>query len=112
MARYMLVYKGEATSMEEMTPEEGAEVMAKWMAWMGKIGPAMSDVGSPFGPGSSVVDDGSMGSAASLTGYSIVEAENMDAAVSLTDGHPYLSDGGGNYAIDVFELLPVPFEAD
>ena len=112
MARYMLVYKGEATSMEDMTPEEGAEVMAKWMAWMGKIGPAMSDVGSPFGPGSSVVDDGSMGSAASLTGYSIVEAENMDAAVSLTDGHPYLSDGGGNYAIDVFELLPVPFEAD
>ena len=112
MPQFMLVYKGEATSMEDMTPEQGAEVMAKWGAWMQKIGPALADVGSPFGPGSSVVDDGSTGTAASLTGYSIVEADSMDAAVSLTDGHPYLSDGGGDYAIDIFELLPVPFEAD
>jgi hypothetical protein len=112
MPQFMLVYKGEATDMADMTPEQGAEVMAKWGAWMERIGPALADVGSPFGPSTSVVDDGSSGSAGSFTGYSIVSAGSLDAAVSLTDGHPYLSEGKGDYAIDVFELMPVPFEND
>ncbi|MGI9610796.1 MAG: YciI family protein [Acidimicrobiia bacterium] len=110
MAKFMMIYKGEATDMSEMTPEQGAEVMAKWGAWMGKVGPALTDVGSPFGPGVSVVDDGSTGQPASLTGYSIVEADDLAGAQALADGHPYLSDGAGDYAIEIFELMPVPFE--
>ncbi len=111
MPKYMMIYKGEATDMSEMTPEQGAEVMAKWGAWMEKVGPALTDIGTPFGPGSSKVDDGSAGAATSLTGYSIVEAADMSGAEALTEGHPYLAEGKGNYAIDVFELMPVPFEA-
>lgn len=110
MARYMYVYKGEATDMSEMTPEEGQAIMEKWGAWMGKIGNALVDVGAPYGPGSSLVDDGSTGAASASTGYSIVEADDMAHAQSLADGHPYLSEGNGNYAIDIFELMPVPFE--
>jgi hypothetical protein len=105
-----MVYKGEATDMSEMTPEQGAEVMAKWGAWMQTVGGALVDIGSPFGPGRSVVDDGSNGVPASLTGYSIVAADNLEAAAALTKGHPYLSEGKGNYSIEVFEMLPVPFE--
>ena len=108
MAKFMFVYKGEATDMADMTPEEGAEVMAKWGAWMEEVGSALADVGAPFGPGHSVVDDGSTGTAASLTGYSIVEADDLSQAKALTKGHPYLSEGKGDYAIDVFELMPVP----
>lgn len=110
MPKYMMIYKGEATDMSEMTPEQGAEVMAKWGVWMEKVGPALTDVGSPFGPGASVVDDGSIGTASATTGYSIVEAADLAAAQGLADGHPYLSEGKGNYAIDVFEMMPVPFE--
>ncbi len=105
-----MIYKGEATDMSEMTPEEGQAVMAKWGAWMEQVGSALTDVGSPFGPGTSVVDDGTSGTATSLTGYSIVEAADIDAAKALTAGHPFLSEGKGDYAIDIFELLPVPFE--
>ena len=105
-----MIYKGEATDMAEMTPEEGAAVLAKWGEWMGKVGSALVDVGSPFGPGKSIVDDGSTGDAVSLTGYSIVDANDLDHAQSLTEGHPYLSDGAGNYSIELFELMPVPFE--
>lgn len=111
MPKYMMIYKGEATDMSEMTPEQGAEVMAKWDVWMKGVGSLLADVGSPFGPGRSIVDDGSSGDAASMSGYSIVEAENMEAAMALADGHPYLSDGKGEFAIDVFELMPVPFES-
>ena len=110
MAKFMFIYKGEATDMADMTPEQGAEVMAQWGAWMEKIGPALADVGSPFGPGASVVDDGSTGAVTNFTGYSIVEANDLGHAQSLADGHPYLSEGKGNYAVDVFELMPVPFE--
>lgn len=111
MPKFMMIYKGEATDMSEMTPEEGQAVMAKWGAWMENVGGALTDIGSPFGPGTSVVDDGTSASASSLTGYSIVDAGDIDAARALTAGHPYLSEGKGDYAIDVFELLPVPFEA-
>ncbi len=110
MTQFMMVYKGEATDMADMSEEEGAAVMAKWATWMEKVGPALRDVGTPFGPGSSLVDDGTSGTALSLTGYSIVEADDMDSARALADGHPYLSEGKGDYAIDIFELMPVPFE--
>jgi len=111
MPKYMMIYKGQATDMSEMTPEQGAEVMAKWTAWMDKVGAALSDVGTPFGPGTSKVDDGSPGDSVSLTGYSIVEAADMGAAEALAEGHPYLSEGKGDFAIQIHELLPVPFES-
>lgn len=110
MSRFMMIYKGQATEMSDMTDEQAAGVMAKWAAWMERVGPALADVGTPFGAGASVVDDGSDGTAASLTGYSIVQAASLDEAKALTDGHPYLSEGKGDYAIDVFELHPVPFD--
>lgn len=110
MPQFILIYKGEATDMSDMTPEEGAAVLGKWQEWMGKVGEALADVGTPFGPGDSVVDDGSQGAAASLTGYSIVTANDMAGAKALADGHPYLSAGDGDFAIDIYELMPVPFE--
>jgi len=108
MPQFMLVYKGEATDMADMTEEQSADVMAKWGAWMEGVGSALKDVGSPFGPGASLVDDGTTGAPMAATGYSIVEAASLEAAMGLADGHPYLSEGKGDYAIDIFELMPVP----
>ncbi|MDH3306915.1 MAG: YciI family protein [Acidimicrobiia bacterium] len=108
MARFMMVYKGEATDMGDMSEEQAGAVMAAWGVWMGKVGPALVDVGTPLGAGASVVDDGSPGSAVSLTGYSIVEAADMAGAKALANGHPFLSEGKGNFAVDIFEMLPVP----
>ena len=104
----MLVYKGEATDMADMTQEQMEGVREKWAQWMGNVGEALADIGAPFGPGASVVDDGSSGTAASLTGYSIVEADDIAGASALADGHPFLSEGLGNFAIDIYELMPVP----
>lgn len=110
MPQYMMVYKGEATDVADMAEEEASMVMAKWAEWMERTGPALSDVGTPFGLASSLVDDGSQGTAVSLTGYSIVEAPDMDTAQSLANGHPYLSEGKGDFAIDIYEMMPVPFQ--
>ena len=108
MAKFMMVYKGPATDMSDMTEEETNAVMAAWKQWMDNVGPALVDIGQPMANGSSVVDDGSQGTAALLNGYSVVEAPDMEGARNLTRGHPFLSDGKGNFAIDIYELMPVP----
>ncbi|HUG83995.1 MAG TPA: YciI family protein [Euzebya sp.] len=108
MPTFMLLYKGEATDPTDMPPDQAQAIMEQWGAWMGGVGSAMVDMGSPFGPSASVVDDGSSGTATTLSGYSIVTADDMAAARALVDGHPYLSEGSGNFAIDCYELLPMP----
>jgi hypothetical protein len=108
MPKFMLLYKGQATDMSKMTEEQQKAVMDKWGAWMGKVGTALADIGAPLGQATSVVDNGSAGTPAAVSGYSIVEADNLEAAKALTNGHPFLSDNDGNYAIDIYEMMPVP----
>ena len=108
MKKFMLLYNGPATSPEDMSPEQTKAEMAKWGAWMEKIGDAMVDFGQPMAHGVAVVDDGSDGKASLLSGYSIVQAEDMGAAKKLVDGHPFLSDKSGKFSVEIHELLPVP----
>ncbi len=108
MPKYILLYKGQATDMSAMAPEAVEAEMAKWGEWMGRVGPQMIDPGAPFSVSTSVVDDGSEGTASSLTGYGIVEAADLEGAKAHCKGHPYLADGNGDFAIDVFELVDMP----
>ncbi len=111
MSRYMLIYNGAATDPSQMSPEDAAKVMDGWRIWMGNVGDALVDVGTPFGAGTSAVDDGSTAQAIALSGYSIVEAGSLDEARGLAASHPFLSEGKGAYAVEVYEMMPVPFEA-
>jgi YCII-related domain len=81
--------------------------MAAFTAWMEKVGPALVDGGSPFGASASVRDDGSEQTASDLVGYTIVEADDLAAAKTFTDGLPFLSSGDGECTVEVFELLPM-----
>jgi hypothetical protein len=108
MAKYMFVYKGPATDMENMPEEQVKAVMDAWNQWMQKVGTSLVDVGQPMANAASLVDDGSNGTPLELNGYSVVEANDMETAKRLADGHPFLSEGKGNFSIDIFELMPVP----
>lgn len=110
MSKFIILYKGPATDMDAIPDEKKNEVMQAWKVWMEKLGPAIADIGAPMALGSSVVDDGSEGAAAELSGYTIIEADDMEGAKALVDGHPFLSEGQGNFAVDVFELMPVPMD--
>jgi len=103
MAKFIYLYRGPAAGPS--TAEQGAERMAAFTAWMEKAGPALVDVGRPFGSSASVRDDGTEGTAGDLTGYSIVEAADLAAAQALTDGLPFLADQDGKHAVEIFELL-------
>ena len=107
MAKFIYLYRGPAPAKSDLTPEQGAERMAAFGAWMDKLGAALVDVGSPFGTSTSVRDDGTEGPAGDLSGYTIVEADDLVAAKGFTDGLPFLSDNDGKCAVEIFELLPM-----
>jgi hypothetical protein len=108
MSKFILLYNGPATPPEQMDKEVVEKIMGAWKTWMEKVGPAMLDMGQPMANGRAVVDDGSDKVPLELSGYSIIEASNMDEAVKLVEGHPFLSDKTGRFSVEVFELMPVP----
>ena len=103
MATFLLVYHG--GSMPE-TPEENAQVMAAWNAWMGTLGERLVDAGNPVSQVKTVAADGSVsdGGTNPSTGYSIIKADNIDAAVALAKGCPVLQGGA---SVEVAETLDV-----
>ncbi len=108
MSKFIFVYKGAATDMKDMSEEQSKAVLEAWNQWMHKVGESLVDVGQPMANGISLVDNGSKGTPVQLNGYSIVDAADMESAKSLADGHPFLSEGKGNFAIDIYELLSLP----
>lgn len=104
MPDFVFAYHGGKTPD---SPEEGAKVMAAWQAWMGGMGDALVQPGAPVGmsktvSGSGVVNDGG---ANPVSGYSVVSAADMDAAVAMAKGCPMVADGSGS--VEVAEVLPM-----
>ena len=110
MARFMVLYKSKVSATDTMAnsdPDQMKEVMDAWMAWAGKCGPALVDLGAPVGPGKRVTAEGVSDADAKLVGYSVLEAGSLDEATALIDGHPHLA-APGDPAVVVMECLPIP----
>ncbi len=105
MSKYVLLYTGGGMSGTEA---EQKAAMKAWEDWFGKLGKAVADQGDPFKPAAKTigangaVSDGAVGTAA--TGYSIIEADSLDAAVKLAKGCPALQGGA---KITVYETMGV-----
>ena len=85
MSRFMVLHFG----FETPTPE----VMNAWGAWFGSLGGALVDGGSTFAEGAVVTSDGAheLGDDASpITGYCIIEAADIEAALELVSGVPLI----------------------
>jgi len=67
----------------------------------------MVDPGAPFGARTAVGDNGTSPAPSDQNGYTIVEADSLDAARAFTDGHPFLTEGKGRFAVEIFELVPM-----
>ncbi len=92
MSNYIFAYHG---GKKPESPEEGAKLMAKWEAWIGGLGDAVVNPGTPLGisktvSSSGVSDDGGSNP---LSGFSIVKADSMDAAHEMAKGCPHLEHG-------------------
>jgi hypothetical protein len=103
MANYLLTYYG--GGMPE-TPEENAKVTQAWTAWFGVLGEAVVDGGNPTSQSRAISPDGSvMDATMAPTGYSIIKAENLDAAVRAAKGCPVLADGATVVVSETFAAM-------
>jgi hypothetical protein len=93
MSDFIFAYHG-GKKMPE-SPEEGAKLRAKWKAWVGGLGDAMVNPGTPLGKSKTVSSGGvsNDGGANPLMGFSIVKADSMDAALEIAKGCPHLDIG-------------------
>jgi hypothetical protein len=107
MSKYLYLYRGPATPMEDFTPEQGEEQMKAWTEWMGSAGSEIVDQGSPLTARVSVRDDGTTTEPSDQNGYTIVEADDLDGARALLAGHPFLTEGKGRFAVEIFEIQPM-----
>lgn len=74
------------------------DVVGSWSSWFESMGPGLIELGKPvFARGAA----GSCPSETVLGGYSIISAENLDAALAIAQGCPALAEGGG---VEVGEL--------
>jgi len=105
MPNYILAYYG--GKMPE-SPEEGAEHMAKWEAWADGLGDSLVNRGTPLGTAKTVnasgVTDG--GGASPMIGYSVLKAENIDAAVKMVEDSPHVNCGGTMVVAEMMEMKP------
>jgi len=103
MGNYLFVYYGDMGMAA--TPAEQKKSMDAWMGWFGKMGKAVVDGGAPTKPGKIVSKSGARAiSANPVTGYTIIKAANLDAAVVMAKGCPSIPEGG---QVAVYELLPM-----
>jgi hypothetical protein len=102
MANFLLTFHG--GRMPE-TKEQQDQVMKAWTDWFGTLGDALVDGGNPISQARAISPDGSVMDATSApSGYSILKADSLDAAVALAKGCPVLAGGA---TVVVAETFPV-----
>jgi len=103
MTSFLLTYYGGGMPDSEA---EQAQVMQAWTAWFGELGDAVVDAGNPTSHSRAISPDGSVMDATSApTGYTIIKAESLDAAVAASKGCPVLAGGASIVVSEIFPAM-------
>ena len=103
MAKFLFVYRSGKDSRSTMTPEQMQQILQKWHTWIAEglqkgwmldPGDGLTKEGRLVNA-SRVVTDGPFVEAKEIVGgFSIVQADNLDAAAELAKGCPVFLRGG------------------
>jgi hypothetical protein len=105
MTTFLLAYHG--GGMFE-TEEEQARETGAWEAWYEQMGDAVVDIGNPIGQHTTILPDGATSNDAvadPVTGFTIVEAADMGAAIEMARGCPILATGGRIEVGETYEAM-------
>ena len=93
MARFLVTYHGSEMSHD---PEAMARAREAFMQWAEKTGDALVDPGSPVRSTKTVSSGGTQDGPADgpFSGWSVIEAEDAQAALDVLTDHPFISRGG------------------
>ena len=103
MNKFLLVFYG---GKMETDPKMMEKSMAKWNKWYADLGKAVVDGGNPTSPGKIVSEGGVKSTGAKpVTGYSIIQAKDIDAAVAMSKSCPILVDGGQVVVYPIMSMM-------
>ncbi|MGI9288322.1 MAG: YciI family protein [Pseudomonadales bacterium] len=104
MAQYIMTYIG---GDQPSSPEDGKQHFAKYKEWLSSLGDSAVSPANPLKDTRTVNPDGTItaGSTTAMSGYTIVEADSMETALSLAKACPFLDIGG---SLEVSELMEMP----
>jgi hypothetical protein len=102
VAKFLFVYRNSSDSTRPMPPEEMQQMLQKWNTWIteGLRRGWILDAGDALNPegrvvGAKVVTDGPFVESKEIVGgFSIIQADTIDAAAQLAKGCPGLLVGG------------------
>lgn len=103
MAKFMMTYLG---GDQPSSPEEGKKHFADYQAWLGGLGDAVVSAMNPIKGTQTIQSDGSVTAGiTNMSGYTIVEAENIDIAIEMAQACPFLKING---QLEVSEYVEMP----
>jgi hypothetical protein len=106
MANYLLAYHGGGG----MAQDEAArnKLMAQWGQWFQDLGSALVDGGNPVMKAKTITSKGAVsdgGGQNPVSGYSVIKADSLDAAVKLARDCPVLAGGGSIEVAETFNAM-------
>ena len=104
MPQYLIVYLG---GDQPSSSEEGKKHFSKYMDWLSSLGDSVVSPANPLKKTSTVNSDGTIttGSTTKMSGYTIIEVDSKDAALSIAKACPFLDIDG---SLEVSELAKMP----
>ncbi len=106
MKQFVFVYLG---GTQPSSPEESQQHFSKYMAWLSALGEAVVTPTIPLKDTHTVDPKGDVreGGSCAMSGFSIIKAESIAAALSIAKDCPFLEIGG---SLEVSELMQMPVQ--
>lgn len=106
MTQFVFVYLG---GNQPSSPEEANRHFSKYMDWLSSLGDSVVIPTMPLKDTNTVNPDRSIqeGGRSAMSGFSIIKAESMSAALSIAQACPFLEIGG---TLEVSELMQMPVQ--
>ncbi|HVS07952.1 MAG TPA: hypothetical protein VHK65_17535 [Candidatus Dormibacteraeota bacterium] len=106
MANYLLAYHGGGGMAQDESARN--KLMAQWGKWFQDLGSALVDGGNPVMKAKTITSKGGVsdgGGQNPVSGYSVIKADSLDAAVKLAKGCPVLAGGGSIEVAETFNAM-------
>jgi len=106
MKQYVLVYLG---GSQPSSPEEASKHFEKYTAWLTSLGDSVVIPTIPLKDTNTVSPDGVIreGGSSAMSGFSIIRADSLEAALSIAQACPFLEIGG---SLEVSEMMEMPVQ--
>ena len=106
MKQFVLVYLG---GNQPSSEAEAQKHFDKYIGWLSSLGDAVVIPTIPLKDTSTVRPDGTIeeGGSSAMSGFSIIKADSLEAALSIAKACPFLEIGG---TLEVSEMMEMPVQ--